>query len=101
MTLMQGMDDAPAADILAALDRDDVHLLVATIGPDAAVRLLRAFGGSQFYVPTLDRALRALRNKRILKDYTGTNEADLARKYNVAQQTVYKIVRDAKARGEL
>lgn len=44
------------------------------------------------YIPTAARINIAIRNAAILSDFTGHNHNELARKYAVSMQTIYKVI---------
>jgi len=65
---------------------------------DVVRQILRDFGGMQLYLPKADSAFRVDDDKEIAELYNGTNMKQICRKYNVASNTVYAIVRREKDR---
>lgn len=58
--------------------------LVASIG--------NYFGGVSFYLPHNEKMNRFMRDVQIYKAFTGDNVTELARKFNVSQQTIYTAI---------
>ncbi|WP_448646772.1 Mor transcription activator family protein [Pseudomonas mohnii] len=82
--------------------------LVAEMGPEStAAELARhvvfaicsAMGGSVIYLPRGDALKRAMRDASIYRDWidNGTKIPALVRKYDLANQTVYDIIRRQRA----
>jgi Mor family transcriptional regulator len=79
-------------EILEALESEEVLELADVIGPEAALRLVAAYGGQAVYLPKLDQAVRRFRNAEIREAFNGANAAELARRHNLSQARVYAIV---------
>ena len=63
---------------------------------DIIEELAFLFGGQLIYIKkTRDTNIVAERNSRIVAEYDGSNSKDLARKYQLSQATIYKIVKAA------
>ncbi|MDD0823738.1 Mor transcription activator family protein [Mannheimia sp. AT1] len=63
------------------------------VGIDIAQRIAQNWGGEVIYIPR--NLLMALneRDMKIYEEFNGNNHRELARKYNVSMQWVYKIVK--------
>lgn len=63
------------------------------IGIDIAQKMAQNWGGEVIYIPR--NLLMALneRDMKIYNEFNGNNHRELARKYNVSMQWVYKIVK--------
>lgn len=63
------------------------------IGIDIAQKMAQNWGGEVIYIPR--NLLMALneRDMKIYEEFNGNNHRELARKYNVSMQWVYKIVK--------
>lgn len=63
------------------------------IGIDIAQQMAQNWGGEVIYIPR--NLLMALneRDMKIYEEFNGNNHRELARKYNVSMQWVYKIVK--------
>lgn len=62
------------------------------VGIENALKLADHLGGLYFYYPQLDSLLRAKRDERIQKEFTGNNHRELARKYNLSESWIRNIV---------
>ena len=84
--------DGPAPEI----DDDDIpeitRTLVELIGYDETLRIIAYFGGQSLYVPKWERAFKALRDRRINREFDGFNHKQLARQYGVSESTIRLIV---------
>lgn len=65
--------------------------IAEVIGTYNLLKLSERFGGSDIYIPKLDRILIPLRNRLILKEFNGGNNAALARKYHLSCRRVQTI----------
>lgn len=54
--------------------------------------LTENFGGCQIYIPKRETILKNIRNKEIRKIFNGCNYREIARKYNLSEKTVHKII---------
>jgi len=69
------------------------HPLLQTLGPEAAARLARAYGGERVDVPKIDAVLRQLRKKDILAARKqGESIADLALRHKLSRRRVLQIL---------
>lgn len=84
--------DGPAPEI----DDEDIpeitRTLVDLIGYDETLRIIAYFGGQSLYVPKWERAFKALRDRRINREFDGFNHKQLARQYGVSESTIRLIV---------
>ena len=84
--------DGPAPEI----DDEDIpeitRTLVELIGYDETLRIIAYFGGQSLYVPKWERAFKALRDRRINREFDGFNHKQLARQYGVSESTIRLIV---------
>ena len=84
--------DGPAPEI----DDEDIpeitRTLVDLIGYDETLRIIAYFGGQSLYVPKWERAFKAIRDRRILREFDGFNHKQLARQYGVSESTIRLIV---------
>ena len=68
-------------------------------GERIADLIAEEWGGQSLYIPIGLARRRAVRNERILEEFTGDNVPQLARKYGMSIQTVYRIVKRERAGG--
>ena len=84
--------DGPAPEI----DDEDIpeitRTLVDLVGYEETLRIIAYFGGQSLYVPKWERAFKALRDRRINREFDGFNHKQLARQYGVSESTVRLIV---------
>lgn len=66
--------------------------MAAVIGVEATVALAQTFSGSSVYFPKLERALLALRNQVIRREFDGANVKQLARRWNLSARHLRHIV---------
>lgn len=58
----------------------------------AAIALSQYFGGRQFYIPMNNGLQRSLRDQKIFADFNGQNVPELAVRYGVSIQMVYRVI---------
>ncbi|MDF0606666.1 DNA-binding protein [Neisseriaceae bacterium TC5R-5] len=63
------------------------------VGRDIANRMAAHWGGQNIYFPMGLSYKLSQRDRQIYDEFNGTNHSDLARKYGVSLQWVYKIVK--------
>lgn len=70
------------------------HRLSRVVGIDAARQLCEFYGGEELCIPKLATALRAIRNREILRLHTeeGWPAHRIARKYDLHEMTIYSIL---------
>lgn len=69
--------------------------LLETIGLDATIALISAYGGKQIYVPKINRFMRSRRNHKIWDDYTSGRFSikQMTKKYDMNKNTLHTIIR--------
>ncbi|ADU63441.1 MAG: hypothetical protein KUA35_10400 [Pseudodesulfovibrio sp.] len=65
----------------------------AEFGQDAAAMLADHWGGQHVYIPKDVATRQRERYHQIYSEFTGSNQHDLARKYGLSVQHVYRILR--------
>lgn len=93
----------PGTELLADLaDRIADHLerskridesAARQLAEDIAYEMADAWGGQLIYFPKGKFALLSKRDRQIFSEFTGHNHADLARKYKVSVQHIYRIIK--------
>lgn len=66
--------------------------MAGMIGVEATVNLAQLFAGTSVYFPKLERALIALRNQAICREFDGANIKNLARRWGLSARHVRCIV---------
>lgn len=70
----------------------DQRELAETVGLEVYKILIENFGGCQLYIPKWETIYKEVRNKKIRENFNGFNYRELAKKYNLSEKTVRKIV---------
>ena len=73
----------------AGLDKDKAE----QVGREIADRMAAHCGGQNIYFPMGLSYKLSQRDRQIYDDFTGANHSELARKYGVSLQWIYKIVK--------
>lgn len=83
-------------------DIPERYLNVAEIvGIRKFVELSNYARGDELYFPKLENVIAPARNRRIKKEFNGSNEKELAEKYNITIKQVWNILKDAPPVGQL
>ena len=75
--------------------------LAETIGLEAYIKLVDAYGGSNIYIQKPDTVTRDARNNEIRENFNGYNYRQLARRYDVTEKTIREIVGSAQTGREV
>jgi Mor family transcriptional regulator len=81
-------------DITPELLPEPYQTLAREIGLPHTLKLADLYQGTGFYLPRLDRTLAKIRNQRIREEFNGANHKELAIKYGITTQWIYKILED-------
>jgi Mor family transcriptional regulator len=81
-------------EITPELLPEPYQTLAREIGLSHTLKLADLYQGTGFYLPRLDRTLARIRNQNIRDEFNGENHKELAIKYGVTEQWVYKILGD-------
>lgn len=68
--------------------------LVEMIGLNNVLKLSQYFMGDKVYLPKAERILSPARNRRIRREYDGSNTKDLAKDFDLTTNQILQIVRD-------
>lgn len=86
-------------DITEKLQYDDLketHKEIAEIiGVENLIALTKDFGGTQIYIPQVKQLAKNVKYKAIIAEFNGDNIRQLAKKYDVSEATVYRIIRQS------
>nr|VFK15042.1 MAG: Transcriptional regulator, Middle operon regulator (Mor) family [Candidatus Kentron sp. LPFa] len=101
-----GQNDAnrkPGEELLADLGRQVAEALVETlkidktlsdhVGNEVILRMVHHWGGQNFYLPKKPNIEIHQRDLAIWRAFTGNNQQQLAREYNISLPWIYKILR--------
>lgn len=93
--LLQDLSDklAESAHSRLGIDKDTAE----KFAKEAAIRLAGDWGGQLIYIP-MDLAGRLIsRNEVLYREFTGGNASELAFKYQLSVQQVYRIIKAMRA----
>ncbi|WP_137937797.1 Mor transcription activator family protein [Chitinivorax sp. B] len=85
-----------AASLVELAKLDQAHS--EQVGWEIAERMASHWGGQNVYFPMGLTQRISERDQLIYQEFTGTNHAELARKYGVSLQWIYKIVKTVRER---
>jgi Mor family transcriptional regulator len=72
---------------------DNFRDIAEAIGVDAAVALCKLTGGTQIYIPKIDRIGTTARNQALYKEFSaGKSYPQLAIEYNLSERAVREII---------
>ena len=92
----------PGTELLADLaERIATHLIdqhvpevgARQIGDEIAIEMAAYWGGQLIYFPKGKFVLLSKRDRLIYFEFTGRNQKDLARKFDVSEQHIYRIIK--------
>lgn len=63
------------------------------IGVDVALKIANNWAGELIYIPQSVALMSSERNLAIWREFDGKNHRELARKYGVSMQWVYKVIK--------
>lgn len=83
-------------NLLEELTLDDLdeeqRELAECIGFEAYKRLVNTYAGSFLYISKPDTLTVKIRNRKIIEEFNGSNYYFLARKYNLTERYIRKII---------
>lgn len=75
-------------------DLDEKNKEIAEIiGIDNFIKLSDAYGGTRIYVNKLDEVTKNIRDRKIKQEYNRYNINKLAKKYNLADESIRRILK--------
>lgn len=74
------------------LQNHTIRDLAEVVGVEAAVEIVATYSGMVIYIPKLDSVYRAMRDRKIREEYDGYNSRQLAKRYNVTESWVRRLV---------
>lgn len=86
------MSDEWVSELTSEDIPDGLREVAVVIGIKAAIDLAKHFGGQYYYFPKIDKALSLRRDKKIRKEFNGSNHKELSRKYNLSENWIRRIV---------
>ncbi|MCM1508503.1 MAG: hypothetical protein NC177_15440 [Ruminococcus flavefaciens] len=80
--------------LISECKNETVSELADILGLENTCKLIDKFGGSQLYIPQMERICREYRNHDIYGDFlSGMNYRDLTNKYSMSEMALRKIVK--------
>lgn len=90
---MFGGDDLKIPEVVNGASRM-WEILVETVGPQAAEKLVQRYAGTPLYIPTCKRALLALRDRSIIQRFDAGEPFDkLRREHKITRRHLYRILK--------
>jgi len=88
------MDDIQklATEISIENFTDDCQLVANVIGIESTLLLSKHLGGINIYIPKYEKLIQTYRDNKIYSEFNGANHKELARKYNLTEVWIRKIV---------
>jgi Mor family transcriptional regulator len=84
------------AEIAADISVDDLpesyQAVAEIVGIDATLKLAHHLGGAGFYFRKIDAMLRYKRDEKIRAAFTGANQKELAREYDLTERQIRNIL---------
>jgi len=75
---------------------EDLREIAEALGMPAARHLVETWGGSQIYIPARASVLKPWRDTRIIDEWNGRNEGELARRYGVSRRNIYDLLKQGR-----
>lgn len=75
--------------------------IVEIVGVEKFVQLSSYAHGQEIYFPKVESVIASARNRRIKKEFNGYNYKELAKKYNVTVQHIWRILKDEPPIGQM
>lgn len=79
---------------LEDLKGESCYQMAEAIGMEAFRKLVLAFGGTDPYIPKAESLILPVRNILINREYDGTNEFQLSRKWGVSERYIREIAKE-------
>lgn len=79
---------------LEDLKGESCYQMAAVIGMEAFRKLVVAFGGTDPYIPKAESLILPIRNTLINREYDGTNEFALSRKWGVSERYIRELAKE-------
>ncbi len=72
----------------------DQKEIAEAVGLEIYLILVDAFGGGQIYIAKRDKLTAIARNNAIEKEFNGFNFSELAKKYNLSERMIRRIIEE-------
>lgn len=75
---------------------EEYQMMASEIGFENMLKVVQMYQGMAQYFPALKTATAEIRKQSIIKEFNGHNQKELARKYDLTERWIYKIIADSK-----
>ncbi len=75
--------------------------IVKIVGIANFVKLSNYARGDEIYFPKVESVVSPARNRRIKKEFNGSNDKELAEKYNLTLKQIWNILKDEPPAGQM
>ena len=75
--------------------------IVKIVGIANFVKLSNYARGDEIYFPKVESVVSPARNRRIKKEFNGSNDKELAEKYNLTLKQIWNILKDEPPIGQM
>lgn len=75
--------------------------VVAIVGIRKFVELSNYARGDELYFPKLENVVAPARNRRIKQEFNGSNDKEIAEKYNITIRQVWNVLKDEPPVGQM
>lgn len=75
--------------------------IVKIVGIANFVKLSNYARGDEIYFPKVESVVSPARNRRIKKEFNGSNDKELAEKYNLTLKQIWNILKDEPTIGQM
>lgn len=75
--------------------------IVKIVGIANFVKLSNYARGDEIYFPKVESVVSPARNRRIKKEFNGSNDKELAKKYNLTLKQIWNILKDEPPAGQM
>lgn len=91
------MNKKTQKELLKELRQEDltetVQMIAKIIGKEKLLELSYYVNGTEIYIPPPDTLLKNPRNRKLREEYNGYNAKELAKKYDLTEDYVKKLMR--------
>ncbi len=92
-TVNKSADDRQAAALAIADMPEQYREVCEVIGLEKGLKLMKALGGNQLYIPRIRWIASRLNRRNIKKEFNGSNYKQLARKYGYSERWIRNIIK--------
>ena len=83
------------------IDETRMEDIAKIVGVQKFVELSNYARGDEIYFPMVENVVSPARNRRIKKEFNGSNDKELADKYNLTVKQIWNILKDEPPVGQM